>query len=174
MTFNIVKRQLLRALANLTGAISSSANITTTGDVSGADVTASGDLDAAGGFRRLVGPAVVTLAADQTDTEVPLGGAGVTWVAPRAGSITAFTGNIAAAITGSGTSVTVEVAVNGTPVAATALSFTEAGAETEDTYTTAKDTAGLTFAAGDNISVVYSSTTITNTPVLGCFIEVEC
>ncbi|MCC6649079.1 MAG: hypothetical protein IT374_26360 [Polyangiaceae bacterium] len=66
------------------------------------------------------------------------------WVAQRAGSIVGFSAALSAAITGAGLAVAV-----------------------------AKDTALHTFAAGDNIDVVYTSTGISNTPVISAWVEIE-
>lgn len=138
-------------------------------------ISTTGDLSAVGGFRQQVGPFAGALAADQTDTVIrPAAVASAPgWVAQRAGSIVGFSAAISAALTGAGTTVAVSVRINGTIVAATQLDFTQAGAETEDRYAVAKDVALHTFAAGDNIDVVYTSTTITNTPAISAWIEVE-
>lgn len=138
-------------------------------------ISTTGDLSAVGGFRQQVGPFAGALAADQTDTVIrPAAVASAPgWVAQRAGSIVGFSAAISAAITGAGTTVAVSVRINGTIVAATQLDFTQAGGATEDRYAVAKDVALHTFAAGDNIDVVYTSTTITNTPAISAWIEVE-
>jgi hypothetical protein len=96
-------------------------------------------------------------------------------VAPRAGSVIGLSAQISAAITGSGTTVTVEVAINGTAIASgPTVALTEAGAEVKGQDTAAKDATGHTFVAGDLISVIYTSTTITNTPTLNAYVEIEC
>lgn len=138
-------------------------------------IATTGDLSAAGGFRSQLGPFTATLAAGQTAAAVlPAGVASAPgWVAQRAGSIVGFSCAISAAVTGADQSVTVKVRINGTAVAAANLALTQAGAETEARYAVAKDVALHTFAAGDNIDVVYDSNSITNTPVLSAWIEIE-
>ncbi len=149
-------------------------------DVSAGTVAASGDLSAAGGFRRTVGPftapgAAGVTAASQTNLDCryshTVTAAASSWVAPRAGSITGLSAQLSAAITGSGTSIVVSATVNGTEVALT-VSLTEAGAEVKGQSTAAKD--ALAFAAGDVIGISYTSTGITNTPALVASLEVEC
>lgn len=144
------------------------------------NVITTGDLTAAGGFRRTVGPftapgiAGVT-AASQTNLdhryEHAVTAAALSWVAPRPGSIVGISGQLSAAITGAGTSIVISATKNGTEVALTA-SFTQAGAETAASATAAKD--ALTFIAGDVIGISYTSTAITNTPALVASLEVEC
>jgi hypothetical protein len=135
--------------------------------------TFTGDIAAAGGFRQSIGTFEVVLAASQTGTRTKLGGTiNGGWVAPRAGSVTAFTAMLSAAVTGGGFSATLKVFKNGSLLnAALNLAFTQAGAETTKSVTAAKDT--YTFAAGDILDVRYDSTAITNTPDCWAAIEVE-
>ena len=147
--------------------------ITTTGNVSAAAGTFTGDLSAAGGFRSTVGPwTVAALAAGQTDTAAVYGIASMEFIAPRAGSIVGISAQIDAAITGASQSVQVKAAINGTAlVSGPEVDFTQAGGEVKGQATAAKDTHA--FAAGDRISIVYDSDTITNTPALVAQVEVE-
>lgn len=140
----------------------------------GSTIAATGDISAAGGFRQSVGPFYVTTAADQTAVGTKLGDTvGLAWVAPRAGSVMGASGALDTAITGSDTTITARVYKNGSLLnAAFDLAFTEAGGEVSDYATAAKD--AHAFAAGDKLTVVYTSTTITNTPKLAAFLEVEC
>lgn len=135
---------------------------------SSGDVTFSGAISAASGYRMQAALGSGALAASQTNTVTNYPGVG--FVAQRNGSITALSGILAAAITGAGTTANFRVAVNGTPIAATAIIFTQAGGETK-LYATF--TAGThTFVAGDEITVVYTSTAISNTPGFSCSVEV--
>lgn len=146
----------------------------TTGTLTATTLVATGDVEAAGGFRQAIGPFFVTTAADQSAVGTKLGDTlAMTWVAPRAGSVTAAVGMLDTAITGAATTIKARVYKNGSLLnAALDLDFTQAGAEVKDYAVVAKDT--YTFAAGDEIDVVYTSTTITNTPKLVAFVEVEC
>lgn len=119
-----------------------------------------------------IGPFSVTLAASQTNAALVYGVSAASFVAPRAGKITGFSGQLSAAITGAGTTVTVRVYLNGAAQAALDLSFTQAGAEVTDYVALAKS-AGIAVAAGDLIRVVYTSTGISNTPTLVATIEAE-
>lgn len=132
-----------------------------------------GDLDAAGGHRTLLGPFKVTLAAGQTGTNVPIQGAALAFEAMRAGSVVAMRARVDSAITGASQQVNVFAVVNGTQIAASQLDFTQAGAEVTGLYTTAKDTSLHTFTAGQEITVEYDSDTITNTPELEVWLEIE-
>lgn len=145
------------------------------------NLTASGDLAAAGGFRQQVGPFYVTTAADQTAVGTKLGDTvGQSWIAPYAGSVMAHTGMVDAAVTGAGKSIKARVykalAADTTTFsllnAALDLDFTQATGERADSATAAKDT--YTFAAGDALKIVYTTDTITNTPKLVAFLTVEC
>lgn len=183
--------------STLTGAVTTVADLTvgTTLDVTGAttvddltvgglatvaetlDVT--GDITAAGGFRQMVGPftapgAAGVTAASQTNLDMRyqhnVTAAALSFVATRAGSIVGLSGQLSAAITGAGTTITIAATKNGTEVALTAA-FTQAGAETTKTNTAAKDS--LTFAAGDILGISYTSTGISNTPALVATLEIE-
>jgi hypothetical protein len=144
-----------------------------------ADITTTGDLTAAGGFRQTVGPftapgAAGVTAASQTNLDCryshPVTAAATSFVAPRAGSIVGISAQLSAAITGAGTTIVCKPTVNGTEVDL-AATLTEAGAETEATNTAAKDTHA--FAAGDVIGFSYTSTGISNTPALVGSLEIE-
>lgn len=137
------------------------------------------DLSATGGFRTLVGPftapgAAGVTAASQTNLDCryshTVTAAALSYVATRAGSIMGISGQLSAAITGAGTTITISATVNGTEVACTAQ-FTQAGAETTRRAVVAKDT--LAFAAGDIIGFSYTSTGISNTPALVGTVEIE-
>jgi|SRR5579859_918304 len=128
----------------------------------------------AGATPRDVGPFYETMAASQTAVALKFGGAvGLGWVAPRAGSVTAVSAEVDAAVTGSGLQAALRVYKNGALLAAALdMVFTQAGANTKVTATFA---AGLyTFAAGDVITVVCTSGAITNTPNVSATLEATC
>ena len=143
--------------------------------------TFTADIAAAGGFKRGVvftapGALGVT-AADQTNLDMrhshTVTAYASGWVAPRAGSITALSASLSAAITGASKTLIVKATKNGTELgAALDLTFTTGGAETTLYAVAAKDS--ITFAAGDVIGLSYTSTTTTNTPALVADVEVEC
>jgi hypothetical protein len=166
----------------VTNATVSTALTCTAAATVGTTLGVTGDITAAGGFRRSVGPftapgAAGVTAASQTNLDcryvhtVTAAAASLSWVAPRAGSIMALSAALDQAITGAGTTITVSAVKNGTEVALTVV-LTQAGAETKGQSTATKDT--LTFVAGDIIGVSYTSTGISNTPVLVATLEVEC
>lgn len=139
----------------------------------------SADIAAAGGYRQTVGPftapgAAGVTAAGQTNLDCryshTVTAAALSFIAPRAGSITGLSAQLSAAVTGAAQSITVAATVNGTEVALT-VALTQAGSETKGQSTAAKD--ALPFAAGDIIGVSYTSNTITNTPALVASLEVE-
>lgn len=146
-----------------TGITATTGNITAT----------TGDINAVGGHRAIVGPFKVTLAAGQTATAVPIVGADVAFATFRAGSVTAMRANLDAAVTGADQSVQVRVNIGGSTVAASEIDLTQAGAEVTALYSGAKDAVGFTFTAGQAIEVEYDSDTITNTPELEVWIELE-
>ena len=167
-------------LAYVEVALSTGAEVN--GSITG-NLTATGDLDAAGGFRQSVGAFIApgaagVIAASQTNLDLRHAGSVTAyasgWVAPRAGSIVGLSASLSAAITGAASVLAVKVTKNGTEVgAALDLSFTQAGAETKDYATQAKDV--TTFAAGDVIGVSYTSdASLSNTPALVADIEIEC
>lgn len=142
-------------------------------------ISTEGDLDAAGGFRTVVGPftapgAAGVTAAGQTDLDCryshTVTAAATSFVATRAGSIVGLSAQIEEAVTGSDQSITVAATVNGTEIALT-VALTEAGGETTAQATAAKD--ALAFVAGDVIGVSYTSDTITNTPALVASLVIE-
>ena len=118
-----------------------------------------------------VGAFFATLAATQTATGTQFGAAvGMGYVAKRAGSVTGFSAELDAAITGAGTTVTAKVYKNGVLVDASLnLAFTQAGAQTKLDVVVANGS--FNFVAGDVITVVYDSTGITNTPHLTATVE---
>jgi hypothetical protein len=128
----------------------------------------------AGAQKRDIGPFYVTTAASQTAVGTKFGDTvSQAWVAPRAGFITGASGMIDAAVTGAGTSIKARVYKNGVLVnAALDLDFTQAGGETTD-YATVDPTL-YSFAAGDKITVVYTTTAISNTPKMVVDVEVQC
>lgn len=146
-----------------TGITATTGNITAT----------AGDLNAVGGHRTVIGPFKVTLAAGQTATAVPIVGADVAFATLRAGSVTAMRANLDAAVTGADQSVQVRVNIGGSTVAASEVDLTQAGAEVTALYSGAKDAVGFTFTAGQAIEVEYDSDTITNTPELEVWLEIE-
>lgn len=156
----------VKALANFATGVGGSMSAGTGG------VSTTGDLAAAGGFRSQIQGFTATLAADGTNTAFArFGVAARSWLAQRAGSIMGLSGKLSAALTGAGQHASVRVAINGTPIAAAELDFTEAGGETELTDTFVKGTHA--FVAGDEISLVVTTDTITNTPVVMADIEIE-
>lgn len=146
----------------------------TTVTATGAITSSGGDIDAVGGHRVMIGPFKVTLAAGQSATAVPhVPAIAVAFTTLRAGSITAIRGNVDGAITGSSQQVNAFVLIDGTRVAASQMDFTEAGGETTALVSPGKDASTYTFTAGQTITVDYDSDTITNTPELEVWVEIE-
>lgn len=112
----------------------------------------------------LIGPFTVTLAADQADAAMTHGVSTGAFVAP-AGYIVGLSGYLSAALTGAGTTATVEVDVAGSQVAGLTLPFTEAGAETVLSGSLNYGVAAGVVTADQKVRLIYTSTTITNTPV---------
>ncbi len=136
-------------------------------------VDASGTANFAGRTEN-IGPFSVTTAATQTDAQTSFGALGLGWVAPRAGSITAFSANLSVAFATAGGSFVVQKALAASPtsftnVAATQVSFTAGGSTVARTQIV-RDTS--TFAAGDVLRVVYTTAGITNTPTAAATIEI--
>lgn len=151
------------------------------GALGAANISTDGDIDAAGGFRTVVGPftapgAAGVTAADQTNLDCRYShiaaAAASSFVATRAGSIVGISGQLSAAMTDGGGSETLVISAtkNGTEVACTAT-FTVDGGEVVANAVVAKDS--LAFAAGDVIGVSYTSGTITNTPTLVASLIIE-
>jgi hypothetical protein len=136
----------------------------------GETLTVTGDIDAGGGLRAVVGPFTDTLAADQTDTELVFGVATHAFIAMRAGSIVGISGQVSAAVTGASQDVEVQAVINGTPTVLV-LDFTQAGAEVKAQAVAAKGTHA--FVAGDLITIEYDSDTITNTPTIVASLWIE-
>lgn len=188
--YGVTKKVVLDVLASdagaatvtTTGAVTAGSLAVTAGATVGTTLAVTGDVTAAGGFRRCVGPftapgAAGVTAASQTNLDcryshtVTAAAAACTFVATRAGSIVGISAALDQAITGAGTTIVVSAVKNGTEVAAT-CTLTQAGAEVAAQATVAKDT--LTFVAGDKLGISYTSTGITNTPVLVASLEIEC
>jgi kynureninase len=118
-----------------------------------------------------VGPFATTTAASQTAAAVGYGASDGTYVAMRAGSITGFSAMLDAAITGAGTTIVVSVYKNGALVnVALNLTFTQAGGEVK--LHVSATPGAYPVAAGDTLSVVYTSGVTTDTPKLVASIEV--
>lgn len=147
--------------------------LTTAGKISfttsdNAAVSDKAEIAVAGINRMNIGGFVEVLAASQTNnvvTRVVSTAAG--YVCPRAGSITGFSGALSAAATSA--AVNARIAKNGTPIASTQLDYT-AGGNTTDYGTWAAGT--IPFAAGDVLTVVYTSAGIGNTPTFSADIEI--
>lgn len=124
------------------------------------------------GWRKNI-TATGTLAADQTSTPLSRLG-GNRWVAPRACTVTAISGSLSEALTGTEETVEVLLAViddegtPGTPSAAL-LTFTEDGGET---FASAILGTPIALAAGEALIVLYNSGTITNTPTIVVDVEI--
>lgn len=158
MSFQIFKAMLADAIQNLAVAV-----VTT------------GDLEAAGGFRREVGPFVRdNVAASLTDSRAAVGATAAPQVdiaMPRAGSIVGITASFTVAPAGS--TATIKVFKNGSAVASCELSVT-AGATLGRAVTFAKDL--HTFAAGDRLGIAITTdgSWTATTSDLAAAIEVEC
>lgn len=134
----------------------------------GGNVTALGDSNFAGGYRRDLTFSLSAIAASTT-ARLNYGGVALSYVAARPGSITALTVAIPAAVTGG--TVAVSVYVNGVIVSESTLTL--GAGETTERGIFPKDTAGLTFAAGALIDVRYTSTGIGETPAIAASLEIE-
>lgn len=141
-------------------------------------ITTTGDIDAGGGFRTLVGPFVQTdLAASQTDARLALGdeaAPNLDVIMPRAGSLVGICAGFTVAPAGS--TMTVSVFKNGALMHATAVLSVTAGATLGRVALFSKDTANLSFAAADRIGVAITTdgswTAITSD--ITVFLWVEC
>lgn len=124
-----------------------------------ANLSASGDLDAAGGFIKTYGTFMRdNVAAGVTDSRLGLGATGnpqQDLVVSRAGSLRAITASLTVAPAGA--ALTVSVFKNGALMHATAILSVPAGATLGHVATFAKDTANLTVAAGDRIGVAITT-----------------
>ena len=135
-------------------------------------ITATGDLAAAGGFRQTISGWAGTLAASQTTLAVPFCGKTAPWIAPRAGSVMGVSIGLSAAFTGTTKTVVLHVNKNGSLLSSSLnLTLASATADTAKYVVAAKD--AHTFAAGDAISLDYTSTDITGTPDYAAALEVE-
>lgn len=147
--------------------LSVSGNLVTSGNI-----TTTGDLSAAGGYRMPVAPfygadrAASTAQGDLTYA-VSGGGSSTTFtqfIATRAGSIMGLWVKLSANAAGS--PLNIQATVNGTKAAASNVTIGVGAATGRATF--AKDTAGLTFAAGDLIGIA----TITDGSWTGTAIDI--
>lgn len=106
-----------------------------------------------------------TLAADETDTGVPVHGSTVE-VVPiyPAKSVKFVHATIDEALTGTGLTVVLSFNIDGTPVDDAEITFTEAGGET--VATVSFDPGEVSIDAESEVGFTYTSETITNTPDL--------
>jgi hypothetical protein len=124
----------------------------------------------------IVGPWTNVTAALQTDLPGLLGAATIQgWVAPRAGSLRAFSASLDVAVTGANITCVVQRALAATPgtfvtIAASLLTFT---ATVNTTASVLIASGAQTFAAGDVLRTAYTTLVTTNTPTLVGFVEVE-
>ena len=166
-----VNLTLTGILAALTGTFSGAVTV-------GATLGVTGDISAAGGFRQNVGFWFQeNVAANQASVLLnrSAGTAAKRWVAPRAGSLMGISGSLSVAAAGS--PLICKVFKNGSLIDAAALiTFASATSDTTARITFSKDTAGLTFAAGDYLEVVVISdgSWTATTADLGVDLEVEC
>lgn len=134
-------------------------NVLKGGDAEVQELTAAGDIEAAGGFRKNFGPFVRdNVAASLTNAAcfVGVSGAGQTeLVATRAGSLVGISASLSVAPAGA--SLTVSVFKNGALMHATAILTIPAGAPLGYYVVFAKDTANLTVAAGDRLTAVVTT-----------------
>jgi hypothetical protein len=132
-------------------------------DVGGATtcvgLTASGDIDAAGGFPISLGPWVQdNVAANQSAVALKIGATAapqaeaVVW---RAGSLRAILASFTVAP--AGTDLVVSVFKNGSLLHATAILTVAAGAALGRVASFSKDTANLSFAAGDRVGIAVTT-----------------
>lgn len=132
---------------------------TTAAAIAATTVTASGDIDAAGGFHISMGPFVQdNVAANQSAVVVKLGATGATvvdGVAPRAGSLVGIVASFTVAP--AGTDLVVSVLKNGTLIHSTGILTVTAGATLGRAVTFTKDNANLLLAAGDRIGVTVTT-----------------
>lgn len=147
----------------------------------GETLTVTGDVSAAGGFRRdlaFAAPgAAGVVAAAQTNLDMrhvhPISAVASGYVAKRAGSIVGLGAQLSAAVEGASGSVVAKATVNGTEVgAALDLTFTTVNGLTKAYAVAAKDS--IAFAAGDVLGMSYTSHAgVSNTPALWGDLEIE-
>jgi len=154
---------------DVTGNLTGNSAGTHTGSVTGAGatsvatgtggVTTTGDLDAAGGFRKTYGPFLQdNVAASQAAVRLALGATGnpqVDLVASRAGSLVAITASFTVAPAGS--ALIVSVFKNGSLLHATAILTVAPGAPLGYVQLFAKDNVNLLFVAGDRVGVAVTT-----------------
>lgn len=137
-----------------------------------------GDIDAAGGFRHLLGPFVRdATAANLTNSRLGIGATGAPQLdqaMPRAGSLTAIT--LASTVAPAGANLVVSVFKNGTLLDATAILTVVPGAPLGYAVSFAKDNPLLVFVAGDRIGVAVTTPGgwTATTAALSVLVEVEC
>lgn len=164
----------------VTGSVAAG-EIGTTGTIeAGGDISADGDLAAAGGFKREVAFLFENVAAGDnasvaaaTPVQAPLGGIStLTWQAMRAGSITGL--SVLLSTNAAGSDLIARVRINGTFVAASAVTITAGTAKGRITF--AKDAAGFVLSAGDEVDVDFrtNSSWSATTADLVCMVEIEC
>lgn len=137
------------------------------------DVVPIGDIDAAGGYRSTVGFGLAALAANQAGVTLDgPSGSDLGFVAQYPGSVTAISAIMSDAVTGG--SVTVGVYINGVLAGSATTTFVGGGGETNAYVVQPKDSENATFAAGDIITVRYTSGAINETPALGVYVGIEC
>lgn len=114
-----------------------------------------------------IGPYSATTAASQTNTALAYGAAAQGFVAPAAGFLGFVSARLSAAVTGA--NIVAKVAINGTEVNATALTFAPAGATTASLQFAP---GAVPFAAGDVITVTYTTLLTTNTPTIAATVGI--
>lgn len=124
-----------------------------------ANATLSGDIDAAGGFRKTYGTFVRdNVAASLTDSRLAIGATAAPQqdlVVSRAGSLVAITASFTVAPAGS--TMTISVFKNGALMHATAVLSVTVGATLGRYVVFSKDTTNLSVAAGDRIGVAITT-----------------
>lgn len=147
------------------------------GDAELADGTFTGDLSAAGGFRKNLGPFVRdNVAASLTDSRLGVGATGapqLDLVVTRAGSLVGIAASFTVAPAGS--TMTISIFKNGALMHATAVLSVTAGATLGRATTFTKDTANLSVAAGDRIGVAITTdgSWTATTSDLAVLVEIE-
>lgn len=141
------------------------------------NISTTGDLSAAGGFRSLVGPFILAnVPASQTDTRLGVGASGAPQqdiVVPRAGSVMGITASFT--VDPAGSDLVLEVYKNGSLLDAACILTCESDGTDLDHYVTfVKDT--YTFAAGDRIGLALTTdgSWSATTSDLCATVEIEC
>lgn len=166
---------------SMTGDLAVDGDMATTGsfEVAGTlDVT--GDIDAGGGFRREAAFVAENISAGDnaavasaTPVALALGGVtGLRWQAQRAGSVTGL--SVFLTENAAGSDLIARVRINGTFVAASAVTVASGAAKARLSFT--KDTGALVLAAGDEVDVdirVSSDWSATTADIVA-MVEIEC